>query len=64
VGIGGREEESMKRVVDRLLDLKHAWMGESLQRLCPEEQSQERFFPCARGVLLYYRALEAKRTTF
>jgi hypothetical protein len=30
--VGGRQEESVKRIVDRSLDLKHASMGESLQR--------------------------------
>jgi hypothetical protein len=39
-GIGGREEGSVKRVVDRSLDLKHASMGESLQSLSPNGQSQ------------------------
>jgi hypothetical protein len=38
--IGGREKESVKRVVDRSLDLKHAWMGVLLQRLRPRGQSQ------------------------
>jgi hypothetical protein len=31
VEVGEREEESVKKVVDRSLDLKHASMGESLQ---------------------------------
>jgi hypothetical protein len=39
--VGGREEESVKRVVDRSLDLKHEWMGASLYRLCPDGQSQK-----------------------
>jgi hypothetical protein len=35
---GRREEENVKAVVDRSLDLKHALMGASLQKLCPKDQ--------------------------
>jgi hypothetical protein len=37
VEVGGRKEESVKMVVDRSLDLKHALMEVSLQRLYPKE---------------------------
>jgi hypothetical protein len=40
VRVGEKEEESVKRVVDRSLDLKHVSMEESLQRLYLEGQSQ------------------------
>jgi hypothetical protein len=40
MGVGEKEEEGVKRVVDKSLDLKHASKGESLQRLCPNGQSQ------------------------
>jgi hypothetical protein len=36
VEVGEREEESVKRVVNRSLDLKHVSMEESLQRHCPK----------------------------
>jgi hypothetical protein len=45
VGVGERKEESVKRVVDRSLDLKHVSIWESLQRLCLERQSQQKAFP-------------------
>jgi hypothetical protein len=36
------EDNSVKGVVDRSLDLKHASPGESLQSLSPDGQSQQR----------------------
>jgi NADPH-dependent curcumin reductase CurA len=36
-----RKVESVKVVVDRSLDHKHALMEVSLQRLCPKGQSQQ-----------------------
>jgi hypothetical protein len=38
--VHGKEEESVKIVVDRSLDLKHVSIGMSLQRLCPKGKSQ------------------------
>ena len=38
--VSEKEERSMKRVVDKSLDLKYASMGESLQSLCLNGQSQ------------------------
>jgi hypothetical protein len=34
-GVGGREEGSVKRVVDRSLDLKHALTGEVITKPQP-----------------------------